>query len=494
LGPCRRVSLGKPVKRPPGRQIGLGPKSLTSESVLVTGSPAATHVPVSRGAKRASRLGRLLPRVAIHNVWMVVLLVIMVGKVGDWVPLVSGLPVLKIAFVIAAVYVSGVRHAYGAVKVTSLRIARPALAFLTLSIVSILFSIYKSNTLFASYLSVIYLLSFVMLVKTTQTFRDIERLLIGLGVAGSSLSIAVLLDYHGGRAHINRNFDPNDLAYALVTLLPVVLALRGPRMGLRRSLITLLALVMCAAVLLTGSRGGLLGLGVVILLVCAFPLSQAKNGALRGFSPGSMLLKLGLLAVLGAAVAGHLPEDSRKRLDSLIHLQDDYNASTTLNSSRRVIWMRDIRLAFERPIGYGMAAATRVDGINGGQYRTAHNSVIQSFVELGALGLYLFLASYYITWKELGRITQTIKGKVLDADRAKAALYARALRIALVGNFSAGFFLSQAYGAPLWMMVAVCCAFVRVVTENDQNAPIPQQAPGPRWKRARLSGPGEIRR
>jgi O-antigen ligase len=409
------------------------------------------------------------------------LLVIMVGKAGEWVPLVKGLPVLKIAFVLAALYFNRVSVLYTPVRVGSLPLARLALAFLVLSIVSIFFSVFHSATLVGSYFSAVMLISFVMVVKTTQTQKDVERLLIALGVAGCSLAIAVLLYGHGGRAHINGNFDPNDLAYSLVTLLPIVLALRGPVRGLRRFIVMALALVMCMAVLLTASRGGFLGLVVVLMAASAFPLELAQNGELKGFSAARLAARLGLVALVGALLLTFLPATSRQHLSTLIHPDQDINTSTTDNSSRLVMWMRDFKLALERPIGYGMGTAAAVDGVYGhGQYRTVHNSVIQAFLELGVLGLYLYLASYYVAWTDLGRISTARARDGPNGEGAKATLYARALRVALLSNFASGFFLSQAYSPSLWMIFAICCSLTRITAVDNGLA---NTVPRGRWRR-----------
>jgi len=80
--------------------------------------------------------------------------------------------------------------------------------------------------------------------------------------------------------------------------------------------------------------------------------------------------------------------------------------------------------------------------------------------------LWLYLATYYVTWKELGRIAVARHPKVPDKDSTQVALYARAFRISLACNLAAGFFLSQAYSASLWMSVAVCAAFVRIASQK----------------------------
>jgi O-antigen ligase len=206
-------------------------------------------------------------------------------------------------------------------------------------------------------------------------------------------------------------------------------------------------------------------LGVVVLAVFAYPLSFSKTGELRRFAPGGMIVKLALLAVFGVMVWGSLPGETRQRLATLGDLKHDYNADPHLNASRTVIWRRDIELALQRPIGYGLGSAPAVDARAGGQYRTAHNSLVQAFVELGVLGLVLFVWSYLVTLKELGKIRLRGQQNSVDRETAKAALYARALRIGLAGNVVAGFFLSQAYSSCLWMIVAICASFVRITTK-----------------------------
>jgi O-antigen ligase len=398
---------------------------------------------------------------------MAILLIVMVGKVTEWVPGIYELPLAKVAFFFTVAYWIREHKKLVPVRVRSLRIAKPVIAFFVLSILSVFFSIYKSNTLIASEASVVVLLTFVVLLKITQTMRDVERMLLALAASAISLTAGVLLNFSGGRAHINSNFDPNDIAYVLDTLLPIVIALGVAQSRRRKWFAYGLALIVIIAILLTGSRGGAIGLAVVALAVFAYPLNFAKTGELRGFAPGGLIVKVALLAALGAAVWGSLPAETRERLATLEDLQHDYNADPHLNASRTVLWRRDIGLALQRPIGYGLGSAAAADGRAGGQYRTSHNSIVQAFLELGVLGLVLFISSYVITWKELARVRRRGQQNAVDHEIVKAALYARALRIALLGNIVAGFFLSQAYSFCLWMTVAICAALARIA------APVP---------------------
>ena len=400
------------------------------------------------------------------------MIALMVGKVADWVPGLSSVPVVKIAFLFAAISAFSRRSALVPLRLRSSKITRAALAFLTLAIVSIVFSIYKSQTLSLSLYILILLLSIILVLKVTQTSRDLERLLFGFAAAGVSLSVGLLLNYHGGRAFINGNFDPNDIAYALDTILPIVLALRSRPSRSGRLLMSALALIIVVSILLTGSRGGALGLCLVVGVATAFPLNRDKIGSLRKFSIGRALTSCAILVLLAALAWKYLPTDTQERMATLTNLGSDYNADPNENGSRLLIWRQDLGMVLQRPIGYGLGSAERVNGLSGGQYRAAHDSFVQALVELGVLGLLFYVLVLYSMWSELGRIIASGQHAGAGEEQQKAALYARALRTALVGNLAAGLFLSQAYSACLWMLVATAATLVRVtVPAIHANAP-----------------------
>ena len=146
---------------------------MATEPVPVIGAEALTRGMSVRVRKK------LLPSSA-YNIWLAIFLAVLVGKAAEWVPGMTGIPSVKIAFIFTALYAYRARAHLSRVRVRSLRIARPAIAFLILSILSIFFSIYKSFTLLSIQISIIYLLSFTVLIKITQTQRDVERLRLRL--------------------------------------------------------------------------------------------------------------------------------------------------------------------------------------------------------------------------------------------------------------------------------------------------------------------------
>jgi len=403
--------------------------------------------------------------------WTVILISLMVGKVSDWVPGLSSIPLVKIVYLFAAISAFGsiAGAALPQLNIRSSRIARAALTLLTLAIFSFVFSIYKSSTVSNSLYILIIILTIMLMLKVTQTLQDVEKLLWGFAAAGVSLSVGVVLNYHGGRAFINGNFDPNDIAYALDTILPIVLALRQRQSQSGWLMMSALAFVIVLSILLTGSRGGAIGLCVVIAAAIGFPLSRDGSGVPKEFSINRILIRCAILASIAAVSWKYLPADTQQRMATLVNLGSDYNANATENGSRLRIWQQDIGMVWKRPIGYGLGSAELVDGLAGGQYRTAHNSFVQAIVELGVLGLLIYIRTLYITWSELGRVLRLTLDPSAKEEQQKAALYGRALRTALAGNLAAGIFLSQAYSAPLWILIATAATLVRVAETSPRS-------------------------
>jgi O-antigen ligase len=410
---------------------------------------------------RTTPPGAAAARLSSDTFWMAAFLVVVVSKFGDWIEALSSVPLVKITFAITLIVALQAGKLPSPIHAWSLRLARPAIAFQVLGIASVLWSIYKSVTLKAGVSAAIFLIALVLLVKIVLTPRDLYRLLKGIAVGGGLLAIGTLANFAGGRAAMEA-WNSNDLAYVLVTVLPLVLVQRAGRSRVAQLVVLFVALLMVIATLLTGSRGGLLGLGVVIVFMTAFPLVPDAGGRPKRFRAMSTAVRLALLAVLAAVIWTHLPSKTTERLATLEHIGNDYNMSEDIQASRMLIWRRDLGLALRRPIGYGLGTAAAVDGLlGGGQYRTAHNSLIEVFVELGALGIAIYLAAYYRVWRGLQAVWRQ-HSALPSPDSAQLLLYTRALSIAFLGNFTSGFFLSQAYSGLLWMLVAVCATLVRM--------------------------------
>ena len=93
-----------------------------------------------------------------------------------------------------------------------------------------------------------------------------------------------------------------------------------------------------------------------------------------------------------------------------------------------------------------------------------HNAYLQALVELGFLGLFLFVRVYVLAW----RMLQTVRQRLLSAPPGdhtdEVLIFARMLQAGLVGNAVAGFFLSMAYSNVLWTLLGavIGCTFLAV--------------------------------
>ncbi len=193
---------------------------------------------------------------------------------------------MKITFAITLIVTLRAGKLPSPIRALSLRVLRPAIAFELLAMVSILFSIYKSQTLIDMQSSAIYLIAMVLLVKITESLRDVERLLKGLALAGVLLAFGTLINFAGGRANMQA-WNSNDIAYALVTLLPLVLVQRIGRSWVARMAVNGMALLMVIAMFLTGSRGGIIGLAVVVAgMSCVSPLREQTRATSEAIQSG----------------------------------------------------------------------------------------------------------------------------------------------------------------------------------------------------------------
>jgi O-antigen ligase len=165
------------------------------------------------------------------------------------------------------------------------------------------------------------------------------------------------------------------------------------------------------------------------------------------------------LAAVGLVSWPMLPTETRERLVTFTDLGNDYNLQSG-HDARTDIWARSMKSLLHRPIGFGMGAFGVVDMSTGGQFRAAHNSEVQIAVELGFLGLFLYLRMQWLSWNTLGRFVEL--GRAGESDKsgaagasdqtAERAILAANLRVSLIGNLVAGFFLSQAYSSLIWLL------------------------------------------
>lgn len=226
--------------------------------------------------------------------------------------------------------------------------------------------------------------------------------------------------------------DPNDTAAVILMMFPLCyyLFFNDPKKWMR-GIYALAMVLSLVAVVLTGSRGGFLGL--VFLLFLLWLRSQRKI--------------LGLFVAL--AVFGALwftaSEGYRERIRSITEYQQDESAMARVYLRKAAFAM----VAHNPLVGIGIGNfkdfATSYGAIS---YHTAHNMYLLVLGELGTLGIIVFLYIWLRALKEAKRL-----GKE-DDDPLLRALGWGAL-IGLLDMMVTGYFLSLSYYPYQYIVMAM---------------------------------------
>lgn len=212
--------------------------------------------------------------------------------------------------------------------------------------------------------------------------------------------------------------DPNEFAAALI--LPIALALTGllraRTVGLRVIYgITLLA--MGAGIAVAGSRGGLLAVAVLLLYVM---VRLRTNLLAAGVALALLASALTLNGSIGARFAEAGPTGGAGRLDiwrvGLVAFKDHF-------------WIGAGYGNF--PLAFDNAFIKVFEGHYTHWHRAPHDIMISAAVELGIVGLLIFLAAWFVQFRALRGI------------KRKDPLYSARIAAegALIGLFVAGIFL-----------------------------------------------------
>jgi len=241
----------------------------------------------------------------------------------------------------------------------------------------------------------------------------------------------------GGRAYIggarSSTYDANETAALFVMALPFAMLLTSHRGKLRWLALATIPLLL-AALLKTGSRGGIVALAV--LFMYAFVTGDRRRR-----------MQCLLLLVVIVALFAVLPHAELVRRFADLFSDTDYNF--TSRDGRLQVWQRGIGMMLAHPLlGVGVGTYEIASGVTAGSWLTAHNAYLEIGVELGAFGFVAFLMA--MGYAGRGAWREAHRAKVIPAsshDPRERAHLASAVLASLIAVASAGFFLSMAYAS-----------------------------------------------
>ena len=312
----------------------------------------------------------------------------------------------------------------------------------------------------------IMLMSFVVMMLI-RTQRDIVRLIwvlvVSIGFYGIKGGIFTIRS--GGTERVwgpEATFigDNNALALALIITIPLMYYLQqnSDRRWIRHGLAGAMVLSALAA-LGSYSRGGLLAIAAMCLFMW--------------FKSGKKVALGALLCLVGPLLLAFMPERWAERMDTINTYQQDSSAQGRINA-----WSMAWNLARDRFLGGGFEVSD--PGIfaryapDPQAVHAAHSIYFQALGEHGFLGLALYLALGWATWRTAAAIIRLSRGK---PELAWALGLATMSQASMVGFAVGGAFLSLLYfDMPYYLMAALIAT--RILVEQSLKAGQPLAAHG----------------
>jgi O-antigen ligase len=315
---------------------------------------------------------------------------------------------------------------------------------LFLGFVGIAFSVWPRYSLENWQLMLIRTLSYFFWLPAVGSSAGLRRVVIVLTLCAACLVLLMLfVNVIGvtGRVSVGVSYDPNDIAMVLATLFPFAahLFLQG---GLRAKLLcgALMGGIMLS-ILNTGSRGGLLALGVASIL-----LVFAAGTAVKTWH------KLFVIVLVAGFIMSPAADTVKNRWQDVFSGKD-YNLDGT-KGGRLETWKDTLQLIAKHPLtGIGIGNSSTAMGMEYRRWRATHNSYLQAGLELGVPGMIVFLLLLRTIWRNCREARRFF---ITEPDMRSAALLATCTRIALLTYMVGGFFLSQAYSimVPVLLLIS----------------------------------------
>jgi O-antigen ligase len=320
---------------------------------------------------------------------------------------------------------------------------------------------------------------FVLMMNTLTTAKRLEQLTWLILLCCGFIAGRAVFDYARGinlvedgrlAGPISGMFgNPNDLALNMVTFMPAaaIVALTRHHSMIKRLTAGAIVALMLAVVVFTKSRGGALGL--IVMLAALVILG-------RRVRPG-----FGVIAVIGVLLAvPFMPQSFWMRMASMTDENVDKREFTGSSEARRIVMNEGIDTFVEFPLtGVG---AGQFKNYNPPQrrerWREAHNVLIQVASETGLAGLLVFgflivrAALAAATTRRMLSRTKKNRGSdplrlvMSEADRRAVYSHTVAMTAGLIGWFVCAMFASVAYNWTFYYLLALIVAARELTRER----------------------------
>ncbi len=258
--------------------------------------------------------------------------------------------------------------------------------------------------------------------------------------------------------------DNNTFALAFNMILPFMYfggeLIVNPRYKKWKIAMKALFFLTILAIVFTYSRGGFVGLCVVMLFI-----NMRSKKKLTG------LIFMGL--VTGIILFFFIPEEYKERLSTILVDEEMEEEREASSAGRLHFWKIAIAMSNDHPIlGVGPGCYSRAYneydfsyGLYGGT-RAVHNSFFQMLTNNGYPGLILFLTLIFYTFVICAKLRKSAKN---NPDLYWIVACANIFEISVIGFCVSGFFLSLCYADLIYHIFFMVGAFQRIA--NGYLAP-----------------------
>lgn len=292
-----------------------------------------------------------------------------------------------------------------------------------------IFFIYLANVVF-----------FLIFIIEVDSLKKLKTILFVICLCTVFYSVFGLMkgNFYEGRFDIYGNmFDPNDIAYVLVSLFPLSFYFILHREGFLKKTFAVISIIAAIIVILySGSRGGMLGLITVMTSLLFTKTYRIKKSHKAMFVVA--------MVILSFLIRDKLNVD---RYLTLANAGSDYNVSDEFG--RVQIWKRAFDLLLSNPItGVGVNCFSMALGYTREElgilptWQDTHNSYIQVAVEIGLPGFFFFIA---LIFKSLRNFSKLKKIEATSPEILELKTISGLIQVAFIGQLVTAIFLTQAY-------------------------------------------------
>jgi O-antigen ligase len=322
-------------------------------------------------------------------------------------------------------------------------------------------------------IGIVYMLAFASLLDSPHDLERVVWVFAGAALLFGALSLQHFSDVFAWGQVVDEGRsqggvgDPNSFAATQLVALPLVVAVaaaatkRWWQIGLYMA-----ALVIIASILTSLSRGGFIGLAVVLTILVMAPFNLVFRTR-RNKAIALLVVAFGTVTI----VTTYSPEV----IDRAEGIFQEANPGTSGGSGRINLWLAARSSIEEHPwlgLGYGgfRAESTQLlletPGVDLSRYtirargQPVHNSYLEAWTDLGIVGLFLYVGLLISTGRMLTRVSRHAR----DVGDYFAGSVAGALLIGLVAWSVISIFISTGTARAFWIIIGLSLALPKMVS------------------------------